>query len=44
MPIAPEKIVGPDLLDIYEKVEAGTRLSYEDGVRLYKTPNLTGCP
>jgi aminodeoxyfutalosine synthase len=42
MPIAPDKIVGPDLLDIYEKVENGQRLSYEDGVRLYKTPNLTG--
>ena len=42
MAISPERIVGKDLLDIYEKVENGERLSYEDGVRLYKTPNLTG--
>jgi len=40
--IAPEKIVGPDLMDIYAKVDAGTRLSFEDGVRLYETQNLTG--
>ncbi len=26
--------------DIYEKVEAGERLSFEDGVRLYRTNNL----
>ncbi len=42
MKIAPEKIVGPDLMDIYAKVDAGTRLSFEDGVRLYETQNLTG--
>lgn len=42
MKIAPEKIVGPDLMDIYAKVDAGTRLSFEDGVRLYVTQNLTG--
>lgn len=30
---------GP-LQDIYEKVEAGERLSFEDGVRLYKTNDL----
>lgn len=40
--IAPERIVGPDLVDIYRKVENGERLSFEDGVRLYQTPNLTG--
>jgi len=40
--IAPEKIVGPDLMDIYAKVDAGTRLSFEDGVRLFETQNLTG--
>lgn len=40
--ISPEKIVGSDLLDIYDKVEKGQRLSFEDGMRLYKTPNLTG--
>ncbi len=27
--------------DIYEKVQAGERLSFEDGVRLYKTNDLT---
>ena len=42
MKIAPEKIVGPDLMDIYAKVDAGTRLSFEDGVRLFETQNLTG--
>lgn len=42
MAIAPERIVGPDLVDIYRKVENGERLSFEDGVRLYQTPNLTG--
>lgn len=42
MGFSPERIVGSDLLDIYDKVEKGERLSFEDGVRLYKTPNLTG--
>lgn len=42
MAISPERIVGDELIDIYEKVEAGRRLSYDDGVRLYKTKNLTG--
>lgn len=41
MPVAPERIVGPDLIDIYRKVDEGTRLSFEDGMRLYQTPNLT---
>lgn len=40
MAIAPERIVG-DLLDIYRKVDAGQRLSGEDGLRLYRTPNLS---
>ena len=40
MALTPERIYG-DLLDIYRKVEAGERLSYEDGLRLYRTPNLT---
>lgn len=31
-----------DLISLYEKVLAGERLSFEDGVRLYRTPNLTG--
>jgi aminodeoxyfutalosine synthase len=42
MSLAPERIVGKDLLDIYEKVNRGERLSFEDGVRLYQTKNLTG--
>src|SRR5687768_1411091 len=41
MAIAPEKVVGEDLLDIYQKVDKGERLSFEDGLRLYRTPNLT---
>ncbi len=40
MSVAPEKIVGEDLLPIFKKVEAGKRLDYEDGVRLFQTPNL----
>jgi aminodeoxyfutalosine synthase len=42
MPIAPERVLGPELLPIYEKVENGRRLSFEDGMALYTTPNLTG--
>lgn len=41
MAIAPEKIVGPELIDIYKKVDEGTRLSFDDGMRLYRSPNLT---
>jgi aminodeoxyfutalosine synthase len=41
MPIAPERIVGTDLMDIYRKVDLGERLSFEDGMRLYATLNLT---
>ncbi len=41
MSISAERIVGSDLLDVYRKVANGERLSFEDGVRLYKTPNLT---
>jgi len=32
---------GP-LADIYGKVEAGVRLSFEDGVRLYQSPDVNG--
>ncbi len=42
MTISPERMVGPELLHIYRKVEAGERLSREDGILLYQTPNLTG--
>jgi len=41
MALSPELIVGPELLDIYEKVQKGERLSFDDGLRLYRTPNLT---
>lgn len=41
MSIAPERIVSDELMDIYRKVEAGERLSLEDGIRLYETPRLT---
>jgi aminodeoxyfutalosine synthase len=37
-----ERKIGVDLMDIYEKVEAQERLTYDDAVRLYKTPNLSG--
>ena len=36
-----ERIVGSELIDIYDRVISGERLSYEDGVRLYETPNLS---
>ncbi len=39
--LAPEKVVGAELIDIYRKVDEGTRLSFEDGVRLFNTRNLT---
>lgn len=42
MATAVERIVSTDLMDIYLKVEAGKRLSFEDGMKLMTTPNLTG--
>lgn len=42
MSIQAERIVGSELIDIYDKVVNEKRLSFEDGLRLYKTPNLTG--
>lgn len=36
-----ERYVGAGLMDIYEKVTAEERLSYEDAVRLYRTPDLS---
>ncbi|MEP6755112.1 MAG: CofH family radical SAM protein [Chthonomonadales bacterium] len=36
-----ERIVGSELMDIYEKVQSGTRLSWDDGLRLYQTRNLS---
>lgn len=42
MPISPERIVGDELLDIYHKVMDRRRLSFDDGLLLYRTKNLTG--
>jgi aminodeoxyfutalosine synthase len=36
-----ERYVGRDLMDIYTKVMAQERLSFEDAVRLYQTPDLS---
>ena len=41
MALSPERIVGQELIDIYRKVDAGDRLSFDDGMRLYRTQNLT---
>ncbi len=35
------RYIGEDLIDIYDKVVSRTRLNFEDGVRLYKAPNLS---
>lgn len=40
MPISPERQYG-DLIDLYAKVDQGQRLSFDDGMRLARTPNLT---
>jgi aminodeoxyfutalosine synthase len=37
-----ERIVGQELLPILRKVQAGERLSFDDGVQLYRTKNLAG--
>lgn len=37
-----EKVLGEELLPIYEKVANNRRLSFDDGVLLYKTRNLSG--
>jgi aminodeoxyfutalosine synthase len=36
-----ERYVGPALMDIYDKVQAQERLTYDDAVRLYRTPDLS---
>ncbi len=41
MALDPHQIVGEELLPILKKVEAGERLSREDGILLCTTPNLT---
>ena len=37
-----QRIVGSELMDIYEKLVVGQRLSWDDGLRLYQTRNLSG--
>ena len=37
-----ERIVGEELIPILRKVQAGERLSFDDGVLLYRTKNLAG--
>jgi aminodeoxyfutalosine synthase len=37
-----ETILGCELMPLYEKVVNGERLSFEDGMTLYTTPNLSG--
>ena len=37
-----ERVIGADLLPIYDKIDAQERLTYEDGVTLYRSPNLSG--
>lgn len=37
-----ERKVGAELMDIYEKVQAGERLGFTEAMRLYCTPNLSG--
>ncbi len=40
--MSPERILGDDLMPVFRKVESGERLSFEDGMLLMSTPNLTG--
>jgi aminodeoxyfutalosine synthase len=42
MALAPERILSPDLMPIYRKLEDGRRLDEHDGMVLFTTPNLTG--
>jgi aminodeoxyfutalosine synthase len=37
-----ERCLTPELIPIFEKLSAGERLSFDDGLTLYRTPNLTG--
>lgn len=37
-----ERMVSAELIDIWDKVAAQERLTFEDGVRLYNTPDLSG--
>jgi len=40
--MAPERILGDELMPIYEKLTRGERLGFEDGMTLATTKNLTG--
>jgi aminodeoxyfutalosine synthase len=42
MTLTPERVLGEELLPIYDRVVRGERLSREDGLLLCRTPNLTG--
>ena len=37
-----ERTIGAPLMDVYEKVQSAERLTYDDGLRLYQSPNLAG--
>src|SRR5471032_3256361 len=39
-PMLPSRLAAAGLLDIYAKLDAGLRLTLEDGVRLFDTPDL----
>lgn len=36
-----QSLLGPEFFDLYDKVQERKRLSFNDGIRLYETPNLT---
>lgn len=40
--IVAERVVGTELMDIYEKVMSEKRLTFDDGIRLYQSRNLAG--
>ncbi|AIE83859.1 radical SAM protein [Fimbriimonas ginsengisoli] len=42
MALTPDRVLGAELLPLYEKVQNQERLSREDGLLLCTTPNLTG--
>jgi aminodeoxyfutalosine synthase len=42
MAMAPERILGDELMPIYEKLTRGERLGFDDGMTLATTRNLTG--
>src|SRR5688500_14787723 len=37
-----ERMLGAELMPLCEKVEAQERLTFDDGVRIYSTPDLNG--